>query len=400
MSQYSAEEYNPALFEKKWQDFWETEKLFQVDSANTLNKYYCLMMFPYPSGTLHVGHGRNYILGDALARYKKMRGLNVLAPMGWDAFGLPAENAAIKAGIHPSQYTAKNIATLKRQLKEWGVCYDWSREIASCMPDYYKWTQWLFLQLYKHGLAYKKMAPVNWCPRCNTVLANEQVIEGACERCMTPVIMKELEQWFFNITSYAQRLLDDLDLLQGWPEKVKTMQRNWIGRSEGAEVHFTIEGTAQPFSLFTTRPDTLYGVTFVSCAPEHPLVPELITGLPEEKSVRDFIDKYKAKAALRSRDQGSFEEEKEGVFTGRYAINPVNGERVPIWVANYALMEYGTGIVMAVPAHDQRDFEFARQYHLPIHVVITPDGKNSNADAMKEAYVDDGVMDHAVREIG
>ncbi len=384
-------DYAPKTIEKKWQARWEELKLFAVDNSDTDgDKYYCLNMFPYPSGTLHVGHGRNYIIGDVVTRYQLLQGKQVLSPMGWDAFGLPAENAAIKNGIHPKQSTWNNIAEMKRQFASWGVGYDWSREIASCEPGYYRWTQWIFLKLHEMGLAYRKAAPVNWCPGCQTVLANEQVIgEGECERCGTEVEDRNLEQWFFKITDYAQRLLDDLALLDGWPERVRTMQANWIGRSEGAEVHFTVAETGQALPCYTTRPDTLWGVTFYSVAPEHPIVAQLIAGTAQQAEVEDFVKTCKAQG---NRARMAADTEKEGMPLGFHIINPVNGKQVPLWVANYALMEYGTGGVMAVPAHDQRDFEFAHKYGLPIEVVIQPEGATLDPATMEQAYVEDGTM--------
>ncbi|MFA6321703.1 MAG: leucine--tRNA ligase [Candidatus Omnitrophota bacterium] len=375
--------------EPKWQKFWRDGRLFNVDTRKTDNKYYCLMMFPYPSAALHVGHGRNYIIGDVVARYKMMRGFNVLAPMGFDSFGLPAENAAIKGGLHPRTSTLNNISTMKRQLNQWGVEYDWEREVISCLPEYYKWTQWIFVKLYEKGLAYKKKAFVNWCPSCKTVLANEQVVNGNCERCSTEVNQKELEQWFFKITSYADRLLKDLNKLTEWPERVKTMQSNWIGRSEGVEIDFKIDGMDETLKCFTTRVDTIYGATFIALAPEHPLVNTLIKGCKDEAGALKLIQKMRDESRI-SRSQS--EVDKEGVFTGRYVINPVNGKKVPIWIANYILMEYGTGAIMAVPAHDQRDFDFARQYKLPIEVVIDNPKGHLDADKMKEAYTEEGVM--------
>ena len=375
--------------EPKWQKFWRDQRLFNVDTRNYANKYYCLMMFPYPSAALHVGHGRNYIIGDVVARYKMMRGYNVLAPMGFDSFGLPAENAAIKGGIHPKTSTLNNISTMKRQLKSWGVEYDWDREVISCLPEYYKWTQWIFVKLYEKGLAYKKKAFVNWCPSCKTVLANEQVVNGSCERCSTEVNQKELEQWFFRITNYAERLLSDLAKLTEWPERVKTMQANWIGRSEGVEIDFKIEGMKETLRCFTTRVDTIYGATFIALAPEHPLVDTLVKGCKDEAAVLKAIQKMRNESKI-SRSQA--EVEKEGAFTVRYVINPVNGRKVPIWIANYILMEYGTGAIMAVPAHDQRDFDFARQYKLPVEVVIDNPKNSLSPDTMKEAYVEEGIM--------
>lgn len=382
-------EYNFTDIEGKWQGFWEGCGLFHTNENSRKEKFYCLVMFPYPSGTLHVGHGRNYIIGDVVARYKIMKGHNVLSAIGWDAFGLPAENAAMKGGIHPAIWTKDNIKTMKKQLHRWGVGYDWSREITSCDPDYYKWTQWIFVKLYENNLAYKKKAAVNWCPSCATVLANEQVVDGCCERCDTPVRQRDLEQWFFRISQYAQKLLDDLSLLEGWPERVKTMQANWIGRSEGVRVDFTLEGSDKTVPCFTTRPDTLYGVTFISLAPEHPILQELISGTLQEKAVMDFAEKVRNQEMVERTAEGT---EKEGMFTGKYVINPINHDKVPVWVANYVLMEYGTGAVMGVPAHDQRDFLFAKKYKLPIKIVIQPEDNKLNADTMKEAYVDGGIQ--------
>ncbi len=375
--------------EPKWQKFWRDKGLFKADTADYKDKYYCLMMFPYPSAALHVGHGRNYIIGDVVARYKMMRGFNVLAPMGFDAFGLPAENAAIKSGVHPEESTLNNIKTMKRQLAQWGVEYDWDREVISCEPAYYKWTQWIFTKLYEEGLAYKKKAFVNWCPSCKTVLANEQVVDGACERCDSEVAQKDLEQWFFKITHYAERLLSDLENLPHWPERVKAMQKNWIGKSEGVEIDFKIEGMSDTLKCYTTRIDTIYGATFIALAPEHPLVEKLIAGSQDEKNSLKSIRKMRAESRISRADALVA---KEGVFTGRFVINPVNNEKIPIWVSNYILMEYGTGAIMAVPAHDQRDFEFAKLYKLPIKVVIDDPARALDAGTMKEAYVSEGVM--------
>ncbi len=375
--------------EPKWQSFWRDEGLFKVDTANYKDKYYCLMMFPYPSAALHVGHGRNYIIGDVVARYKMMRGFNVLAPMGFDAFGLPAENAAIKSGIHPEESTLNNIKTMKRQLSQWGVEYDWDRVVISCLPDYYKWTQWIFTKLYENGLAYKKKAFVNWCPSCKTVLANEQVVNGACERCDTDVLQKDLEQWFFKITHYAERLLKDLEKLPNWPERVKSMQKNWIGKSTGVEIDFKIEGLSDTLKCYTTRIDTIYGATFIALAPEHPLVEKLIKGAKDEKEAHKLIQKMRAESKISRADA---DVAKEGVFTGRFVINPVNQEKVPIWISNYILMEYGTGAIMAVPAHDERDFEFAKLYKLPIRVVIDDPKDPLDSSTMKEAHISEGVM--------
>jgi leucyl-tRNA synthetase len=389
------EKYPFQDIEPKWQAFWQEQGLFNVDDTQTEDKYYCLMMFPYPSGTLHVGHGRNYIIGDAVTRYKKMRGMNVLSPMGWDAFGLPAENAAIKTGTHPRESTLNNIKTIKQQLAAWGCCYDWNREVTSCLPDYYKWTQWLFLRFYEKGLASRAKAPVNWCPSCATVLANEQVIDGQCERCDSIVEQKELEQWFFKITDYAQRLLDDLAKLKGWPERVKIMQENWIGRSEGTHVDFQLVPRTDDVAdasgvvpCFTTRVDTIYGCTYMVLAPEYPGLRDMVAGLPEEEAVKEYI----RKAANTSRiDRTADEVEKTGVFTGRYVINPYNGEKVPLWVADYVLMEYGTGAVMAVPAHDTRDWAFAKKYDLEIRLSIQNPEEDLDLANMDDAYTGDGV---------
>jgi leucyl-tRNA synthetase len=350
---------------------WRDERLFELaDPMAPEKRFYCLNMFPYPSGDLHVGHGRNYILGDTVARVKKMQGYAVLAPMGWDAFGLPAENAAIANQIHPAVWTKKNIARMKAQLEAWGAMFDWKREIASCDPSYYKWTQWIFLQLYKRGLAYRAKGAVNWCPSCQTVLANEQVVDGRCERCDTPVETRELEQWYFKITAYAEPLLRDLGLLEHWPEKVRVMQANWIGRSEGATVRFPIVGRADPLEIFTTRPDTLMGATFMVVAAEHPLIAELASEgkLPPEAA--RIVERLKR---ARVENRFAVETEKEGVALGVEAVHPLSGARLPVWVANYVLMGYGTGAIMAVPAHDQRDFEFATAYGMPIVEVIRPD---------------------------
>ena len=375
--------------EPKWQKYWQDQQVFKVDTSVHQKKYYCLTMFPYPSGTMHVGHGRNYIIGDAVTRYKMVRGFRVLSPMGWDAFGLPAENAAKQRGVHPKEWTYSNIKQMKRQLQSWGIGYDWDREIATCHPDYYKWTQWIFLKLHERGLAFQKNAPVNWCDYCTT-LANEEVLaDGTCERCGRKVVKKDLTQWFFKITEYAGKLLDDLSLLDQWPEKVRTMQGNWIGRSTGARVEFTVAETGDPCPVFTTRPDTIYGDTFMALAPEHPLVEKLLRANPRAAEIKAFVEKEKMVSAAERADDST---KKEGVFTGFHVRNPYNGELAPLWITNYVLMEYGTGAVMAVPAHDQRDFDFAKAYTLPIKVVIqNPDG-TLEAAAMKEAYVEDGAM--------
>lgn len=386
---YLENKYDFKTIEAKWQKYWEDNNFYKVVEDKNKPKYYDLEMFPYPSGNLHMGHVRNYAIGDVVARFKSMRGYNVLHPMGWDAFGLPAENAAIKHGIPPAKWTSTNIETMKEQLKTLGISYDWDRELATSKPDYYKFTQWMFLKLYEHNLAYKKKAAVNWCPSCHTVLANEQVVDGGCERCETAVEKKQLEQWFFKITDYAQRLLDDLDLLPGWPEKVKTMQRNWIGRSEGCQFSMKIEGSEDTISVFTTRPDTVFGVTYMVLAPEHPLVEKICVGKPQEAEVKKFVQNMQLVSEVA---RASTEVEKEGVFTGAYAINPLSGDKIPIWIANYVLMDYGTGAIMAVPAHDERDFEFACKYNLPIKVVIEDPESPIQTDNLKEAYVGDGVM--------
>ena len=363
--------YDFKNIEKKWQIYWDDNDFYKTDEDLSRPKYYTLEMFPYPSGKLHMGHVRNYSIGDVIARYKRMRGYNVLHPMGWDAFGLPAENAAIKNNIKPSTWTWSNIDSMRAQLKSLGISYDWSREVATCHPDYYRWTEWLFLQLYKHGLAYRKQSSVNWCPSCKTVLANEQVADGKCERCGSVVRKKELKQWFFKITDYAERLLEGLDRLPGWPDKVKIMQRNWIGRSEGLEINFKTEAE-DDIPIFTTRPDTIFGVTYIVLAPEHPLVSKLTKGTKYEKQVNEYVYKIQSMNEI---TRTSSETEKTGMFIGSYAVNPVNNERIPIWIANYVLTDYGTGAVMGVPAHDERDFEFAGKYKLPVRVVIQPKGE-------------------------
>ena len=386
----SSQFYDHKAIEAKWQDRWERTRAAEVDLRRSQAKYYMLMMFPYPSGDrLHVGHGRNYILGDALYRYLRMNGKRALNPMGWDAFGLPAENAAIQRGVHPRDWTLGNIKVMKEQFRRWGILYDWSKEIASCFPDYYRWNQWLFLRMLEGGLAYKKMAPVNWCPSCRTVLANEQVVDGACERCGTPVVQKDLEQWFFRITDYADRLLEGLDRLEGWPEKVKVMQRNWIGRSEGAEIRFAIPSLGETVTVFTTRPDTLHGATFLVLAPEHPFTARLIASHPDRAGLETWIE------AVRNtpRIQRSAEETpKEGRDTGAVAVNPATGEEIPIWLTNYVLPEYGTGAVMAVPAHDARDLAFARQEGLPIRLVYHPEGAPVDPASLTEPILHEGVV--------
>jgi leucyl-tRNA synthetase len=381
--------YEPRPLEAKWQNIWEARRLFNATENPTKPKYYVLEMFPYPSGRIHMGHVRNYTIGDVVARYKRMRGFNVLHPMGWDAFGLPAENAALARGLHPADWTRDNIEYMRRQLQELGYSYDWPRELATCDPEYYRWEQLVFIEMFRRGLAYKKEAPVNWCPTCQTVLANEQVEDGLCWRCDSPVHLKELDQWFFKITAYAQELLSDLDQLKDWPERVLTMQRNWIGKSAGAEIFFHLPQGGEPLTVFTTRADTLYGATFMSLAPEHARALALAQGTGQEEAVGAFVEYWRAQ----NRSRGVLEEvTKEGVFTGSYCVNPVTGWLMPIYVANFVLMEYGTGAVMAVPAHDQRDFEFAQKYGLSIKVVIQPPGEKLRAETLIAAYEDEGVL--------
>ena len=373
-----------------WQKIWKESKLFVVSEDKNKPKFYCLEMFPYPSGYIHMGHVRNYSIGDSIARFKRMKGFNVLYPVGFDAFGLPAENAAIKDGIHPAEFTKNKIHCIKDQLKLMGFSYDWKREIATCDPDYYKWSQWLFIQMFKKDLAYKKKGLINWCPSCQTVLANEQVIEGACWRCKSEIEQKPLEQWYLKIKKYAQELLDDIKLLTNWPEKVKIMQKNWIGRSEGTLIDFKVKDLDIKLSTFTTRVDTIYGITYLVIAPEHPLVNELCKGSVHEKEIKEFIRNVSKKSKIERTSEGK---EKNGVFTGRYAINPVNNEEVPLWIADYALVDYGTGMVMAVPTHDQRDFDFAKKYDLPLRVVINPeDGSKFEESKMSRAFIDDGIL--------
>ncbi|MDR2163835.1 MAG: leucine--tRNA ligase [Clostridiales Family XIII bacterium] len=381
--------YDFKAVEEKWQARWREAGLFRTPEDFDREKYYLLEMFPYPSGKLHMGHVRNYSIGDVTARFLKMKGYNVLHPMGWDAFGLPAENAAIQHGIHPNVWTRDNISAMRGQCERLGLAYDWDREVATCDPEYYRWTQWIFIQFFKRGLAYKKKNPVNWCPSCNTVLANEQVVEGGCERCGTAVGKRDLDQWYLKITDYAQRLLDDLDKLGGWPSKVKLMQRNWIGRSEGAEADFSIKGFDKKLRIFTTRPDTLFGVTYMVLAPEHPYVKELTDGTEYEATVADFLRKLQYVSDI---DRSSAEIEKEGLFIGRYAVNPMNGREVPIYIANYVLMDYGTGAIMAVPAHDARDFDFAVKYGLGIIPVVDPGDPDIDLDHLREAFVAEGTM--------
>ncbi len=387
--------YEPLKFEGKWRDYWDEHRLHKADHESDKPKFYCLDMFPYPSGSgLHVGHWRGYVLSDVFSRYKKLNGYEVLHPMGWDAFGLPAENDAIKKGIHPATGTARNIANFKKQLKEMGAMFDWDREINTSEKEYYKWTQWIFVQLYKMGLAYRKEMPINWCPSCKTGLANEEVVDGACERCGTPVTKKNMTQWMLKITAYAERLLNDLDKLD-WPEKVKKMQANWIGRSEGAKIRFQVETAAigheeshaHEIEVFTTRPDTLYGATYMVLAPEHPLVAHITTA-EAKVDVEAYVAKTLAKSALARQID---DKDKTGVFTGAYAINPINQERLPIWIADYVLMDYGTGAIMAVPGHDERDFEFASTFQLPIKRVVAASLEEAN-QPLDAAYTDYAVI--------
>jgi leucyl-tRNA synthetase len=381
--------YNPQEIEEKWQSQWESRKTFQVTEDPLKKKYYLLEMFPYPSGRIHMGHVRNYTIGDVVARYKKMKGFNVLHPMGWDAFGMPAENAAIAHGTHPAIWTNENIAFMKQQLKRMGFSYDWDREISTCEPEYYRWEQLFFLWMYQKGLAYKKSATVNWCSDCHTVLANEQVEAGLCWRCGTEVGEKFLDQWFFRITAYVDELLDFCDQLPGWPERVLTMQRNWIGKSHGCLIHFPLADGDGAIDVFTTRQDTIYGATFMLVAAEHPLVMKLMQGKPREGEVRAFVEAVKKQDRV-MRTSASYE--KAGLFLDAHCLNPVTNKRMPIFAANFVLADYGTGCVMAVPTHDQRDFEFAQKYNLPLIVVIQPPDKTLNTQTMTEAYVDEGVL--------
>ena len=383
------EKYDFNEIEQKWQKYWEEHKSFKVTEDPEKKKYYVLEMFPYPSGKLHMGHVRNYSIGDVVARFKHMNGFNVLHPMGYDSFGLPAENAAIKHGAKPAEWTFSNIAEMTAQLKRMGLSYDWDREVETCTPEYYKWMQWIFIQFYKKGLAYKKENPVNWCPSCKTVLANEQVVGGCCERCGSVVGKKNLSQWYLKITDYADRLLDNLEKLEGWPQKVKTMQKNWIGRSVGAEVDFAIKDFDQKLKVFTTRPDTLYGVTYMVMSPEHPFIDALVSGTEYEPAVREYQDKVQKMTDI---ERTSTTNEKTGVFLGRYAVNPLNGREVPIYISDYVLMDYGTGAIMAVPAHDERDFDFAKKFGLSIIPVVQPEDPSIDVNDLKEAFVAEGKM--------
>ncbi len=382
--------YDFKTIEAKWQEHWEDNKSFKVERDSSKKKYYLLEMFPYPSGRIHMGHVRNYGIGDAVARFMRMKGFNVLHPIGWDAFGLPAENAAIQNKTHPAQWTEENISSMQIQLRSLGFSYDWDREIATCRPEYYRWNQWCFLQFYEKGLVYRKKSQVNWCEACNTVLANEQVVDGCCWRCDGEVEDRFQEGWFLKITDYADRLLEGCKTLSGkWPDKVLAMQSNWIGKSYGAEVDFQVKGKDEAVKVFTTRPDTLYGATFMVLAPEHPLTLELSRGTDQETAVDEFISKVKQEDKVsRTSETG----EKKGVFTGAYAVNPLTGEDVPVWSANFVLMDYGTGAIMSVPAHDQRDLDFARKYNLLVRVVIEPAEGSLDAATMTEAFSSDGTM--------
>jgi leucyl-tRNA synthetase len=379
------ENYKPLVIEQEVQKAWEDSGVFNVSESSTQEKYYCLSMFPYPSGKLHMGHVRNYTIGDVISRYQRMLGKNVMQPMGWDAFGLPAENAAMQHGVHPADWTYENIDYMRDQLKRLGFGYDWKREIATCDPSYYRWEQWFFIKLLEKGLVYKKTAPVNWCPHDMTVLANEQVIEGCCWRCDTPVERKEIAQWFLKITDYADELLQSLETLDGWPEQVKTMQANWIGRSEGVEMDFQVAGMEQPLRIYTTRPDTLMGVTYLAVAAEHPLAYKAAENQPE---LMAFINECKV---METSEAAMETMEKRGVDSGIKAIHPITGEQVPVWIANFVLMGYGTGAVMSVPAHDQRDFEFAKKYGIAIkQVIFARDGEND--DCSEQAYTTKGIL--------
>ena len=391
--------YDFKKIEDKWQKIWTENGQYKTDTTDSSKpNYYTLEMFPYPSGNIHMGHVRNYSIGDVVARFKKMEGYNVLHPMGWDSFGLPAENAAIKHGVHPHKWTMANIEDMKGQLKLLGLSYDWEREVATSTPEYYKFTQEIFLKFLEAGLAYKKKSFVNWCPSCETVLANEQVVQGQCERCDAVVVKKDLEQWYFKTTAFAEELLNDLDTLDGWPEKVKTMQRNWIGKSNGAELIFDIDGTDKSMTVYTTRPDTTYGVTFMVLAPESELVQELVKGTEYEADVNAFIQKMHTKTEI---ERTASDVEKEGMFIGKYVMNPVNGNKIPVWIANYVLADYGTGAIMAVPAHDDRDRDFAEKFNLDIIPVIDEDNKMINSEEFngmdaKDAF--EGVVEKLAKE--
>ena len=385
--------YDHKTIEPKWQERWRSQRTAEIDLRDSSRKYYMLMMFPYPSGDrLHVGHGRNYILGDALYRFLRMKGERPLNPMGWDAFGLPAENAAIKRGVHPAEWTLGNIEVMKEQFRRWGILYDWSKEVTSCLPDYYRWNQWLFLRMLERGLAYKRKAPVNWCPSCGTVLANEQVVQGQCERCGSNVVQKDLKQWFYRITDYAESLLEGLEHLPGWPERVKLMQRNWIGRSEGARLVFQVDDGKGEIEVFTTRPDTVHGATFMVLAPEHPLVAGLIADHPERDALVAWIEEVRNKPRIQREEEAGA---KEGRDTGATATNPATGEAIPIYMADYVLPDYGTGAIMGVPAHDSRDLLFAREHGLAVRLVYHPEGEEVDVEALAEPVLHRGVIRNA-----
>ena len=384
--------YNFKEIEEKWQKKWMSGHAFRAQADPARKKYYLLEMFPYPSGKIHMGHVRNYTIGDVASRFKTLQGYNVMHPMGFDAFGQPAENAAIKNKTKPDDWTHKCIKEMETELKKMGFSYDWEREVSTCDRDYYKWNQWIFLKMFERGLAYKKASNVNWCPNCQTTLANEEVIEGGCWRCYSKVEQKDLEQWYLKITDYKERLLGDLAKLVNWPDRVIAMQNNWIGRSCGVEIYFKLKNSSQIIPVFTTRADTIFGATYIVLAPEHPLVKELIKGKPQEGAALKFIDKVSKESKIM---RASSEVKKEGVFTGSFAVNPVNNEEVPIWIADYVLMEYGTGAIMAVPTHDQRDFLFAEEHGLPMRVVIQPGADDKSRllpDQMSEAYEGEGIL--------
>lgn len=383
------ERYEFKRIEKKWQNYWEENNSFKSIEDPSKEKYYVLEMFPYPSGKLHMGHVRNYSIGDVVARFKHMQGFNVLHPMGFDSFGLPAENAAIKNGTPPADWTWNNIAEMEEQLKQLGLSYDWEREVQTCNPEYYRWMQWIFIQFFNKGLAYKKENPVNWCPSCQTVLANEQVVDGVCERCKTPVGKKNLSQWYLKITDYADQLLENLNDLQGWPNKVKLMQENWIGKSIGANIDFKIDGTDKVLKVFTTRADTLFGCTYMVMAPEHPYVKELVKGTKFQDDVEDYVEKVQHMDEIQ---RTSTNNEKTGVFIGKYAINPVNQKKVPVFISDYVLMGYGTGAIMAVPAHDQRDFDFAKKFDIEIIPVVESNSSEIDVNNLTEAFDAEGKM--------
>jgi leucyl-tRNA synthetase len=383
--------YNFREIEEKWQEYWQKEGFLQALPDSSRQKFYLLEMFPYPSGKIHMGHVRNYTIGDVYARYKLMQGFNVLHPMGFDAFGQPAENAAIKNKTEPRTWTLRCIDDMRQELKRMGFSYDWSREVSTCLPDYYKWNQWIFLKMFQKGLAYKKKANVNWCPDCETTLANEEVVDGKCWRCKNEVIQKDLEQWFLKITAYKQRLLRDLEKLTHWPERVITMQKNWLGKSQGVEIYFRLKDSDERITVFTTRVDTIFGATYIVLAPEHPQVKGIIKGRPQERGILEFISRVRKKTRI---IRASAEIKKEGIFSGSFAINPVNNEEIPIWIADYVLMEYGTGAIMAVPAHDQRDFLFAKEYNLPMRIVIKSPGHQvtRSPEELTEAYEGGGIQ--------